>query len=82
MVPPSAALFGLGSVRWIGLAAWAAMAASYAPTLRRYGRSPLWAPLLPIVALFYMAATIGSALNHMRGRGIAWKGRAYQGVGA
>jgi hypothetical protein len=25
-----------------------------------------------------LAATIGSALNHYRGRGVAWKGRAYQ----
>ena len=34
------------------------------------------------VAAFYMAATIGSAVNHHLGRGVAWKGRAYQGAGA
>ena len=28
-----------------------------------------------------MAATIGSAVNHYRGRGVAWKGRAYQEAG-
>ena len=28
-------------------------------------------------ALFYMAATCGSALNHWRGRGARWKSRAY-----
>ncbi len=82
LVPPLAALFGHGAARWIGLAAWAGMAIVYVPTLRRFRRSLLWAPLLPGVALFYMAATIGSALNHMRGRGVAWKGRAYQGAGA
>jgi len=38
----------------------------------------LWAPLLPAVAAFYLAATIGSALNHHFGHGVAWKGRAYQ----
>ncbi len=34
------------------------------------------------IAAFYLAATIGSAVNHHFGRGVAWKGRAYQGVGA
>jgi hypothetical protein len=58
------------------------MAASYQPTLHRYNRSILWAPFLPAVAAFYTAATICSAVNHYRGRGVAWKGRAYQGVGA
>jgi hypothetical protein len=80
LAPPVAALFGHGVARWCGIAAWAMLAASYLPTLRRFGRSALWAPLLPLVAAFYMAATIGSAVNHFRGRGVAWKGRAYQGA--
>jgi hypothetical protein len=62
---------------WIGLAAWAIMAASFWPTLRRFGLSPVWAVFLPAIALFYMAATIGSALDHHRGRGVVWKNRAY-----
>ncbi|HUN46139.1 MAG TPA: glycosyl transferase, partial [Stellaceae bacterium] len=44
---------------------------------RRYRLSPLWAPFLPLIALFYMAATVGSALNHMRGRSVMWKNRVY-----
>lgn len=80
LVPPGAALFGGGAARSIGLAAWAMLAGSYLPTLRRFGRSYFWAPFLPLVAAFYMAATIGSALNHHLGRGVAWKGRAYQGA--
>jgi hypothetical protein len=80
LVPPVATLFGHGVARGCGFAAWAMLAASYLPTLRRFGRSPLWAPFLPLVAAFYMAATIGSAVNHFRGRGVAWKGRAYQGA--
>ena len=32
---------------------------------------------LPIVALFYLLATIGSALNYYLGKGMMWKGRAY-----
>ena len=82
LVPPIAALFGHGLARWLGWIAWGAMAASYQPTLHRYRRSVLWAPCLPAVAAFYLAATIGSALNHHLGRGVAWKGRAYQGADA
>ena len=82
MVPPLAALFGHGMARWFGWLAWGIMAASYQPTLHRFHRSILWAPALPAIAAFYLAATIGSALNHHLGRGVAWKGRAYQGAGA
>jgi hopene-associated glycosyltransferase HpnB len=82
LVPPLAALFGLGAARWWGWLVWGTMAASYHPTLHRYGRSFLWAPALPLIAAFYLAATIGSAVNHYLGRGVAWKGRAYHGVGA
>jgi hopene-associated glycosyltransferase HpnB len=82
LVPPLAALFSHGAARWFGWLAWGMMAAAYQPTLHRFHRSILWAPLLPAVAAFYLAATIGSAVNHYRGRGVAWKGRAYQGAGA
>jgi hopene-associated glycosyltransferase HpnB len=82
LLPPLAALFGHGSARWLGWLAWGAMAAAYQPTLHRYHRSALWAPSLPAIAAFYLAATIGSAVNHHFGRGVAWKGRAYQGAGA
>jgi hopene-associated glycosyltransferase HpnB len=82
LVPPIAALFGQGLARWLGLLVWLALAWSYLPTLRRFGRSALWAPLLPLVATFYLAATIGSAVNHYLGRGVVWKDRAYQGAGA
>ncbi len=81
LVPPYAALFGHGIARWCGWLAWGAMAAAYQPTLHRFHRSVLWAPFLPPVAAFYLAATIGSAVNHHLGRGVAWKGRAYQGAG-
>ena len=77
LVPPGAALFAHGAARLLGAIAWAAMAASYLPTLRRFRLSPLWAPLLPLIAVFYMAATLGSALDHHRGRGVVWKRRAY-----
>jgi hopene-associated glycosyltransferase HpnB len=79
LLPPVLTLFGVGFARWCGLAAWLMLSASYLPTLRRFGCSPLWVLLLPAIAAFYMAATIGSAVNHYRGRGVSWKGRAYQG---
>jgi len=77
LIPPWAMMFGRGWEYAFGLAAFALAAASYMPTLRRYGRSRLWALALPLIALFYMAATVGSALDHWRGAGARWKSRAY-----
>lgn len=82
LLPPLTTLFAHGAARWLGIASWLMLGASYLPTLRRFGRSPAWAVLLPAVAAFYMAATLGSAVNHYFGAGVAWKGRAYQGTGA
>jgi hopene-associated glycosyltransferase HpnB len=82
LAAPVAVLFGHGAARWLGVLAWGGMAWSYLPTLRRFGRSPAWAAALPAVAAFYMAATIGSAVDHHRGRGVRWKQRDYQGMGA
>jgi hopene-associated glycosyltransferase HpnB len=78
IVPPVATLIGRGMSFWFGLIAWIVLTISYLPTLGRFGRSPVWALFLPLIAAFYMAATIGAAVNHYRGRGVAWKGRAYQ----
>jgi hypothetical protein len=50
---------------------------SYLPTLARYGRSRWWALGLPLIALFYMAATVDSALMYWRGTGTTWKRRNY-----
>jgi hopene-associated glycosyltransferase HpnB len=74
LVPPVLAFAG-GAASVLALFAWAAMSVAYWPMLRFYGRSPLWAPLLPLVALVYLAATIDSARRHWRGRGGEWKGR-------
>ena len=82
LVPPVVALSGHGVACLCGWVAWAMLAGSYWPTLRRFGRIWLWAPFLPLVAAFYMAATIGSAVNHYTGRGVSWKGRAYRGAAA
>ena len=77
LVPPAAAIWGHGAVRLAGLLGWAAMIVAFAPTLRRFRISLLWAVFLPITAAFYTAATVGSAVDHMRGRGVLWKRRIY-----
>lgn len=77
LVPPAAALLGHGWVRACGLAACALAALSYLPTLARYRRSFAWALGLPLIALFYMAATVGSAVDAWTGAGARWKSRSY-----
>lgn len=59
-----------------------AMWASVLPMLRFYRQSPLLAVMLPFIALFYAAATVASAVQHWRGRGGMWKGRAQAMAGA
>ncbi len=80
LAPPGLALFGHGWARGLGLLTWIAAALSYLPTLGRFGQSRFWVLALPGIAGFYMAATIGSAADHYRGRGVVWKRRAYQGA--
>jgi hopene-associated glycosyltransferase HpnB len=60
----------------MSLAAWVLMTLTYLPTVRFYRLSPLWAPLLPLAALFYSYSTCLSALRYWLGRGGQWKGRA------
>jgi hopene-associated glycosyltransferase HpnB len=74
LVPPVVALV-LGPLGWPAWLAWAAMCCAYAPMLRYYGRSPWWAPALPLVALFYVGATLASAIRYWRGKGGQWKAR-------
>lgn len=82
LAPPLLTLFAHGTARWLAAAAWLGSALSYLPTLRRFHQSPFWAAALPGIACFYMAATIGSAIDHHRGRGVQWKNRAYKGANA
>ena len=76
VVPVFAALFGHGAAQTFGLLAWVVMAVAFQPTLRFYGLSPLWGPTLPAIALVYIAFTLESAYQSVRGRGGLWKGRA------
>jgi hopene-associated glycosyltransferase HpnB len=76
IIPP---VFAFHTHPWIwrlSLAAWALMTVSYIPTVRYYRLSPLWAPLLPVAAAFYVYATWLSAVRYWLGRGGQWKGRS------
>lgn len=77
LAPVYFALFGRGRVRMMGGASLALAVISFLPTLSRFRLSPVRALALPVVAAFYMAATIGSAVDHHRGRGVQWKSRFY-----
>ena len=61
-----------------GIPAWLIMTAVYVPVLRYYRLGYWRAPLLPLVAMFYLAATLESALLDWTGRGGQWKGRSFQ----
>jgi hopene-associated glycosyltransferase HpnB len=76
LVPPLLVLLSGSKLPMaLGGAAWLAMAASFVPMLRLYRCPPWVALLLPAIAVFYMAATLGSAVQFWRGRGGMWKGR-------
>jgi len=73
---PLLAIFA-GYPSWaLGVAAWGLMAIAFQPTLRFYRVSPLWGPMLPLIAVAYLGFTVDSAYQHLRGRGGMWKGRA------
>ncbi len=74
---PVALTFAPNARIWLpALLAWCLMTASFLPTVTFYRQSPIWAPLLPLAALFYSYATLFSAVRYWLGRGGQWKGRA------
>jgi hopene-associated glycosyltransferase HpnB len=73
---PLLAAFASGPTRWLGVAAWTLMAASFQPMLRYYRLSPLWGLVLPLIGGVYTLFTVQSAIEVWRGRGGMWKGRA------
>jgi hopene-associated glycosyltransferase HpnB len=79
--PALASVFATGTLRWGGAVCWTGMALAFQPTLWRYRRSPAWGLLLPVIALFYLMATIDSAVRFYQGRGGQWKNRNYPAHG-
>ena len=75
-VVPLLLTFAIEPVVWrLSLAAWALMTLEYLPAVQFYELSPLWAPLLPLAAVFYCYATCLSAWRYWMKRGAQWKGR-------
>jgi hypothetical protein len=75
LAPPLLVFSARPVVASLGAASWLLMALCFLPTVRLYRLNPLWALLLPLIALFYMGATIHSAIKFWSGRGGEWKGR-------
>ncbi len=73
---PLFALLTQGSAQASGILAWAAMTLAFQPIAKFYRVSPLWGLALPLIGLLYTLFTLDSALQHWRGRGGMWKGRA------
>jgi hypothetical protein len=65
----------------MGAMAWLMMSVAYYPALRFYQRPWFWAPLLPAIALFYLGATIYSAVAYWTFTGGFWKGRVQDSAG-
>jgi hypothetical protein len=80
LAPPLLAVFSSGPAQILGAVAWLMMALAFQPTLRLYGRSPLWGLALPAIAGIYTLFTLDSAWQHARGRGGLWKGRVQANV--
>jgi hopene-associated glycosyltransferase HpnB len=73
---PVLAIFTRDSAQASGILAWAAMALAFQPILRFYRASPLWGLVLPLIGFVYAVFTFDSAIQHWRGKGGMWKGRA------
>jgi hopene-associated glycosyltransferase HpnB len=59
----------------LGAVAWLLMSGCYLPMVRFYRMEAAYTLILPLVALFYAAATVHSAIQYAAGRGGRWKGR-------
>lgn len=64
----------------LGLSAWLLMSLAYLPMVRFYRLSWFWAPTLPLAAIFYIGATVHSAIRYWSGAGGRWKGRVQDPV--
>ena len=75
LAPPLLLLTHSRLTVFVGAAAWAAMTITYSTTVRYYRLNPAWALTLPLAGLFYLGATMHSAVKYWKGSGGDWKGR-------
>ena len=76
LAPPLLLLTPSRPAIFLGAAAWAAMTITYSTMVRYYRLNSAWALTLPLAALFYLGATMHSAVKYWNGTGGDWKGRA------
>lgn len=67
---------GERAAKLLGAATCLVMLIAYLPMVHFYGLQPSWALTLPLSAVFYICATMDSAIRFWTGRGGQWKGRA------
>lgn len=60
---------------WGGLISFALMAICFIPTVGFYRLNRLWSLALPLISIFYIGATLHSAIQYWTGKGGQWKGR-------
>jgi hopene-associated glycosyltransferase HpnB len=75
LAPPLLLLTHSRLAIFMGAAAWAAMTMTYSTMVRYYRLNPAWSLTLPLAALFYLGATVHSAVKYWNGSGGDWKGR-------
>jgi hopene-associated glycosyltransferase HpnB len=75
LAPVLLLLTGGRSSAVMGAAAWIAMTITYSSMVRYYRLNLAWALTLPLAAMFYLGATVHSAIKYWRGAGGEWKGR-------
>ena len=75
LAPPALLLSHQPASAWLGAGAWLLMSCCFFPMVRFYRLNALWSLALPMIALFYMGATIHSAWRFWMGKGGEWKGR-------
>jgi hopene-associated glycosyltransferase HpnB len=77
-VIPPIGIFALDpAARYLGAAAWLAMAVTYLPTLLFYHRNPSWILAIPLIGVLYLGMTWTSALRYWQGERSHWKDRSY-----
>jgi hopene-associated glycosyltransferase HpnB len=76
-VAPPVLTFAGGWCSAIAASAWILMSLAYVPSLKALSVATFWAPVLPFVTIFYIGATIHSAVQYYRGCGGEWKGRIH-----
>jgi hopene-associated glycosyltransferase HpnB len=75
LAPPLLLFAGSRVAIFIGIAVWATMTMTYSTMVRYHRLNPAWALTLPLAAVFYLGATVHSAVKYWTGSGGTWKGR-------